>query len=167
MFFFSLFWAFFHSSLAPATGIGGVWPPVAITTMNTWTIPLSNTFLLITSGVTLTWSHHALFARSKEQCVKASVITLVLALFFTQLQVFEYINASFNMSDGIYGSCFYMLTGSHGLHVFVGTLALFVGFFRLSINHYTNEHHFGLEAAIWYWHFVDCAGVKHVIYRQL
>jgi cytochrome c oxidase subunit 3 len=155
MFFFAFFWAFFHSSIAPAYSIGGVWPPKAITTISTYTIPLTNTFILLTSGATVTWAHHALIARAKKHTIVALIYTLTLATLFTSLQGFEYVNAPFNISDGVYGSCFYMATGFHGFHVFIGTIALFVSFVRTILNHFTNRHHFGFEAAIWYWHFVD------------
>jgi cytochrome c oxidase subunit 3 len=165
MFFFAFFWAFFHSSIAPVYNIGGVWPPKAITPMDTYTIPLTNTFFLLTSGATVTWAHHAIVARAKKQTLLALFFTLVLAVLFTSLQGLEYVEASFNISDGIYGSCFYMATGFHGFHVFVGTIALLVSFFRIVFNHFTNHHHFGFESAIWYWHFVDGAGVIRVTYR--
>nr|YP_009329909.1 cytochrome oxidase subunit III [Didymosphenia geminata]API83100.1 cytochrome oxidase subunit III [Didymosphenia geminata] len=155
MFFFAFFWAFFHSSIAPTFSLGGVWPPKAITTINTFTIPLTNTFLLLTSGATVTWAHHALLVRAKKHTLIALLLTLFLAIVFTLVQGFEYINAPFSISDGVYGSCFYMATGFHGFHVFVGTVALFVSFIRIVLNHFTNKHHFGFEAAIWYWHFVD------------
>lgn len=155
MFFFAFFWAFFHSSIAPVHNIGGVWPPKAISTVNTFTVPLTNTFLLITSGATVTWAHHALLVRAKKHTLVALIFTLVLAILFTCLQGLEYVNAPFNISDGVYGSCFYMATGFHGFHVFVGTIALFVSFIRIILNHFTNKHHFGFESAIWYWHFVD------------
>jgi cytochrome c oxidase subunit 3 len=155
MFFFAFFWAFFHSSIAPVYNIGGVWPPKAISTINTFTIPLTNTFFLLTSGASVTWAHHALLVRAKKHALIALIFTLVLALLFTCLQGLEYVNAPFNISDGIYGSCFYMTTGFHGFHVFIGTIALFVSFVRIVLNHFTNKHHFGFESAIWYWHFVD------------
>ena len=155
MFFFAFFWAFFHSSISPAYNIGGVWPPKAITTINTYTIPLTNTFILLTSGAAITWSHHALLARAKKHTLVSLIFTLVLAFLFTGLQGLEYINAPFNISDGVYGSCFYLTTGFHGFHVFVGTIAIFVSFVRIILNHFTNKHHFGFESAIWYWHFVD------------
>jgi hypothetical protein len=123
--------------------------------MDTYTIPLTNTFFLLTSGATVTWAHHALVARAKKQTLLALLCTLILAILFTSLQGLEYIEASFNISDGIYGSCFYMVTGFHGFHVFVGTIALLVSFIRIVFNHSTNHHHFGFESAIWYWHFVD------------
>jgi cytochrome c oxidase subunit 3 len=155
MFFFAFFWAFFHSSIAPSQGIGGVWPPKAISTISTYTIPLTNTFILLTSGATVTWAHHAVLARAKKQAIIALIFTLFLACLFTSLQGLEYVNAPFNISDGVYGSCFYLATGFHGFHVFVGTIALFVSFVRLVLNHFTDKHHFGFESAIWYWHFVD------------
>jgi heme/copper-type cytochrome/quinol oxidase subunit 3 len=129
--------------------------PKAITTINTYTIPLTNTFILLTSGATVTWAHHAILARAKKHTLVALIFTLALAILFTGLQGFEYVNAPFCISDGVYGSCFYMATGFHGFHVFVGTVALFVSFLRVILNHYTNKHHFGFESAIWYWHFVD------------
>lgn len=155
MFFFAFFWAFFHSSIAPVHNIGGVWPPKAITTINTYTIPLTNTFILLTSGAAVTWAHHALLARSKRHTIIALIFTVLLAMIFTGFQGFEYVNAPFNISDGVYGSCFYMATGFHGFHVFIGTLALLVSLIRIVLNHFTNKHHFGFESAIWYWHFVD------------
>ena len=155
MFFFAFFWAFFHSSLAPTYNIGGVWPPKAISTINTFTVPFTNTVILLTSGATVTWSHHALLVRAKKHTIVSLIFTIVLAILFTYLQRFEYINAPFNISDGIYGSCFYMATGFHGFHVFVGTIALFISHIRIVLNHFTDKHHFGFESAIWYWHFVD------------
>nr|BBC77594.1 cytochrome c oxidase subunit 3 [Nitzschia sp. PL1-4] len=155
MFFLAFFWAFFHSSLAPVYNIGGVWPPHSITAMNTYTIPLTNTFILLSSGATVTWAHHAIILNAKRHTIIALIYTLSLAALFTYFQGLEYVSAPFNISDGIYGSCFYMATGFHGFHVFVGTIALAVSFVRIILNHSTNTHHFGFESAIWYWHFVD------------
>jgi cytochrome c oxidase subunit 3 len=155
MFFFAFFWAFFHSSLSPVFNIGSVWPPKSIILINTYTIPLTNTFFLLSSGATVTWAHHALLSRSKIHTILALILTLFFAILFTILQFIEYQNAPFAISDGIYGSCFFMSTGFHGFHVFLGTIALIVSFIRIILNHFTNSHHFGFEAAIWYWHFVD------------
>jgi cytochrome c oxidase subunit 3 len=155
MFFFAFFWAFFHSSLAPVHNIGGVWPPKSILVMDTYTIPLTNTVLLLSSGATVTWSHHAIVLNAKRQTLIALIFTLLLAILFTYFQGLEYVSAPFNISDSVYGSCFYMTTGFHGFHVFVGTVALTVSFVRTVLNHVTNTHHFGFESAIWYWHFVD------------
>jgi cytochrome c oxidase subunit 3 len=155
MFFFAFFWAFFHSSLSPVYNIGGVWPPKSVLVMDTYTIPLTNTVLLLSSGATVTWSHHAIILNAKRQTLIALLFTLILAILFTYFQGLEYVSAPFNISDSVYGSCFYMATGFHGFHVFVGTVALTVSFIRIILNHGTNTHHFGFESAIWYWHFVD------------
>lgn len=155
MFFFAFFWAFFHSSFNPNLALGGVWPPIYITTLDPWQIPLLNTCLLLSSGASVTWAHHAIVGGSKFQASVALVFTVLLAIIFTALQGFEYITAPFTISDSVYGSCFYMATGFHGFHVMVGTLFLIVCFCRLNLNHFTREHHFGFEAAAWYWHFVD------------
>lgn len=155
MFFFAFFWAFFHSSLSPTFNIGGVWPPLGILPIKTSGIPLTNTFFLLTSGATVTWAHHAVIVRAKKHALIALILTLILALLFTCLQGLEYFDAPFTISDSIFGSCFYLTTGFHGFHVFVGTVSLFVSLIRLVLNHYTNTHHFGFESAIWYWHFVD------------
>jgi cytochrome c oxidase subunit 3 len=155
MFFFAFFWAFFHSSLSPTFNIGGVWPPLSIIPIKTLGIPLTNTFFLLTSGATVTWSHHALLLRAKKHSLIGLILTLVLAFLFTCFQVLEYFDAPFNISDSIFGSCFYLTTGFHGFHVLAGTAALYVSFVRLVLNHYTNTLHFGFESSIWYWHFVD------------
>ena len=155
MFFFAFFWAFFHSSLAPVYNIGGVWPPLAVTTIPASGIPLTNTVFLLSSGATVTWAHHAIRSRAKKQTILGLIFTIVLAILFTMLQGYEYLNAPFNIADSVFGSCFYMTTGFHGFHVFIGTCCLFVSLWRVIINHFTSTHHFGLESAIWYWHFVD------------
>jgi cytochrome c oxidase subunit 3 len=155
MFFFAFFWAFFHSSFNPSLAIGGVWPPAFIVTLDPWKVPLLNTFLLLSSGASVTWAHHSIVAGSKFKAISALIVTVLLAVIFTALQGFEYVTAPFTISDGIYGATFYMATGFHGFHVIVGTLFLSVCLIRLHLNHFTREHHFGFEAAAWYWHFVD------------
>lgn len=155
MFFFGFFWAFFHASLAPSFSIGGVWPPVGITPINPWLIPLLNTFILLTSGVTLTWSHHVMKAGTSLESKKALGLTLLLAVIFTLLQYFEYKHASFSIADSVYGSCFFLITGFHGSHVIIGTLFLAVCLGRLYKAHFTRQQHTGFLSAIWYWHFVD------------
>ena len=155
MFFFAFFWAFFHSSLAPVFNIGGVWPPKAIIAVDTYTVPLTNTFILLSSGATVTWAHHAIILGAKRHTIISLLYTLTLAALFTYFQGLEYVSAPFNISDGIYGSCFYMATGFHGFHVFAGTVALAVSFVRIILSQQTTTHHFGFESAIWYWHFVD------------
>ena len=155
MFFFAFFWAFFHSSLAPTVEIGSIWPPEGIQPFNPFDIPLLNTIILLTSGATVTWAHHAIVTGIRYEGIFGLIATIILALLFTALQAFEYKEASFDISDGIYGSTFYMATGFHGFHVIVGTIFLTVCLFRLIKYHFTRKHHFGFEAAAWYWHFVD------------
>lgn len=155
MFFFAFFWAFFHSSLSPAIEIGAIWPPASIVPFDPWGVPLLNTLILLLSGATVTWAHHEIVAGRKEPAKIALIATILLAITFTGFQVFEYLEASFTISDGVYGSTFFMATGFHGFHVIIGTLFLTVCFFRLVKNHFTKRHHFGFEAAAWYWHFVD------------
>jgi cytochrome c oxidase subunit 3 len=155
MFFFAFFWAFFHSSFNPSPAIGGVWPPVYLTILDPWKVPLLNTIILLSSGASVTWAHHSIVWGSKSQASLALIVTVALATIFTALQGFEYVTAPFTISDGVYGSTFYMATGFHGFHVFVGTCFLAVCLVRLTFNHFTREQHFGFEAAAWYWHFVD------------
>ena len=155
MFFFAFFWAFFHSSLAPVFNIGSVWPPTFIVPIQTFEIPLTNTCLLLTSGATVTWAHHSIVAREKKNAIEALIITVIIACLFTGFQTIEYFVAPFSINDGIFGSCFYLATGFHGFHVFIGTIALLIALIRIILNHFTNTHHFGFESAAWYWHFVD------------
>lgn len=155
MFFFAFFWAYFHASLAPAIEIGAIWPPLGIEPMNAWEIPFLNTLILLTSGATVTWAHHAIVAGYRKEAIVALILTITLAVVFTGLQLFEYMTAPFSIADGVYGSSFYMATGFHGFHVFVGTCALAVCLIRQIKYHFTTTHHLGFEAAAWYWHFVD------------
>ena len=154
IFFFAFFWAFFWASLAPVPEIGSVWPPKGIEILQAFEVPFLNTAVLLLSGFSVTWAHHAIVVGSKKESVSALVITVALATFFTCLQVFEYYS-NFSISDGIYGSTFFLATGFHGFHVFVGTCFLIVCLFRVLAYHFTKQHHFGFEAAAWYWHFVD------------
>jgi cytochrome c oxidase subunit 3 len=155
MFFFAFFWAFFHSSLAPVPEIGSIYPPRGIEVLSAWEVPFLNTLILLTSGAAVTWSHHAILLGERKQAIFSLIITIVLAVIFTGLQVFEYCNSNFTISDSVYGSTFYMATGFHGFHVFIGTCFLTVCLVRLIQYHFTQQHHFGFEAAAWYWHFVD------------
>jgi cytochrome c oxidase subunit 3 len=155
MFFFAFFWAYFHSSLAPAVEIGSIWPPNGILAFNPWGVPLLNTFILLLSGATITVVHHDIISGNTARAKIAFVLTLTLALFFTAIQIMEYIEAPFNIADGIYGSTFFMATGFHGFHVIIGTTFIAVCFIRFLKHHFTKEHHVGFEAAAWYWHFVD------------
>lgn len=155
MFFFAFFWAFFAASIAPTIEIGNIWPPKGINAFDPFEVPLVNTLILLCSGATITYSHHAITAGNKKEAVFGLVLTIVLAFIFTCFQVFEYVSADFSISDGIFGSTFFMATGFHGFHVFIGTVFLTVCLVRMSLNHFTSQHHFGFEAAAFYWHFVD------------
>jgi cytochrome c oxidase subunit 3 len=135
--------------------IGAVWPPKGIAVLNPWEVPFLNTVILLTSGAAVTWSHHAILAGYRQQAMYGLIATVVLASIFTGFQILEYVEAPFTISDGIYGSTFFLATGFHGFHVFVGTIFLAVCLVRLMKFHFTKAHHFGFEAAAWYWHFVD------------
>nr|UPL65655.1 cytochrome c oxidase subunit III [Petillopsis calcar] len=154
-FFISFFWAFFHSSLAPTIELGMTWPPKGIKTFNPMEIPLLNTMILLCSGMSVTWAHHSLMSGLHSQTTKALIMTVTLGLLFTLLQGYEYLEAPFCISDSIYGSTFFMSTGFHGIHVIIGTSFLMVCLVRHIKCHFSKTHHFGFEAAAWYWHFVD------------
>jgi len=155
MFFFGFFWAFFHSSLSPSPDIGSLWPPLGIETINAWGVPLLNTIILLSSGATVTWAHHAIVFGNRKNAILGLVSTIILATIFTSLQALEYIESTFSISDSVFGSTFYLSTGFHGIHVLVGTIFLLVCTLRLINHHFTQQNHFGFEAAAWYWHFVD------------
>nr|UGS80443.1 cytochrome c oxidase subunit III [Lachesilla sp. LaspGHN] len=154
-FFLSFFWAFFHSSLSPNVELGMNWPPYGIISFNPLQIPLLNTMILLSSGASITWAHHALLKNNFTQTSLSLMITIFLGLYFSALQLFEYIEAPFTIADSAYGSTFFMATGFHGLHVIIGTLFILVSFMRHLKIQFSNTHHFGFEAAAWYWHFVD------------
>ncbi len=189
MFFAAWFWAFFGAALFPAAldpvvladgtqmaningdpaflgndfrahSTGGVWPPVGVEPLSAWGLPLINTLILLLSGTTVTWAHHAIVHNDQKGLVQGLVLTIVLGAFFTFLQAVEYTEAltlgMFKFSGGgIYGASFFMATGFHGLHVIIGTIFLTVCLFRALAGHFTPDRHFGFEAAAWYWHFVD------------
>jgi cytochrome c oxidase subunit 3 len=167
MFFVAWFWAFFDASLFTGEAIqasrvaetGGVWPPKGVEVFDPWHLPLVNTLILLTSGTTVTWAHHALLNNDRQGLKWGLAATVALGLLFTAVQAYEYAHAAFafNRDNGgnIYGSTFFMATGFHGFHVIVGTLFLIVCLFRALAGHFTPKQHFGFEAAAWYWHFVD------------
>ena len=155
MFFVAWFWAYFDVSLFPNEFVGNVWPPKDIETFDPWDIPLINTLVLLLSGTTVTWSHHALLEDDRKSFIQGLWLTVILGACFTALQIYEYQHASFNFSGHIYGATFYMATGFHGFHVLVGTIFLAVCLWRGKLGHFNKDHHFGFEAAAWYWHFVD------------
>ena len=155
IFFFSFFWAFFHRNLAPNIEIGSTWPPAGITPFNPLEVPLLNTIVLLSSGISVTWAHHALMAGRHDRALQGLLVTVGLGLYFTALQSLEYYEASFSIAEGVYGSTFFVATGFHGLHVIIGSLFLLVCAKRIALGHLRSGHHFGFEAAAWYWHFVD------------
>jgi cytochrome c oxidase subunit III len=152
MFFAAFFWAFFSASLFP---VDGVWPPKGIHPFNPWKIPFLNTVILLASGFTVSWAHRALLVNHRRQLIQWLGVTILLGICFSSLQAYEYSHAAFGFKDGIYPSTFFMATGFHGFHVIVGTCFLIVNFFRAIAGQFKPDHHFGFEAAAWYWHFVD------------
>jgi len=177
MFFVAWFWAYFDVALFPA-GVGtlenssqtigmvqrnevtgGTWPPVHNDafqgTFDPWGLPMVNTLVLLLSGCTVTWAHHALLENKRNQLIWGLALTVLLGMIFTALQAYEYGHAAFNYSGHIYGATFYMATGFHGAHVIIGTIFLAVCLFRAINGAFTPKEHFGFEAAAWYWHFVD------------
>ena len=163
MFFVAFFWAFFDASLfagqenmfSRVEHTGGHWPPTGIETIPAFDLPLMMTMILLLSGCAVTWAHHAVLEGHYDEMVKALGITVGLGVIFLCFQVYEYMHAHFGFTEGIYPSTFYMATGFHGFHVFVGTVFLAVCWIRAKKGHFTKEKHFGFEAAAWYWHFVD------------
>jgi heme/copper-type cytochrome/quinol oxidase subunit 3 len=155
MLFFSFFWAFFYFSSSPVFNSEIAWPPKAVTRASVSGLPLLNTVLLLISGISVTWAHHSSTISDKKNAVLGLSYTIFFAVLFLGVQLYEYKAATFNMSDSVYGSCFYILTGCHGVHVFVGTIGIIVTLIRTFNNNFTTEQHLGLECAIWYWHFVD------------
>jgi cytochrome c oxidase subunit 3 len=163
MFFVAWFWAFFDASLFPGEAAqyarvehtGGIWPPQGIEVLDPWHLPLFNTVILLLSGTTVTWAHHALIENDRKTLKWMLFITVLLGVFFSYVQAYEYQHAPFTFSESIYGATFFMATGFHGFHVLVGTIFLAVCLFRAMAGHFKPEKHFGFEAAAWYWHFVD------------
>jgi len=190
-FFGALYWTRLHSvpNLGDAENgllwpdFKAVWPSVAagataspagivepFTTMGPFWLPTINTALLLTSGVTLTIAHHALRENHRGKCIAFMWLTVALGLAFLFVQGYEYAHAyrdlNLKLSSGVFGSTFFMLTGFHGFHVFVGMLMLLFITLRLMKGHFTAERHFGFEGAAWYWHFVDVVwlGLYVVVY---
>jgi cytochrome c oxidase subunit III len=163
MFFVAWFWAFFDASLYSGEAIqasrvaytGGVWPPKGIEVLDPLHLPLYNTIILLLSGTTVTWAHHALLHGDRKGLVNGLILTVGLGMIFTSVQAYEYAHAPFTFKDSLYGATFFMATGFHGFHVLIGTIFLAVCLFRAMKGHFTPQQHFGFEAAAWYWHFVD------------
>nr|YP_010990687.1 cytochrome c oxidase subunit III [Rhotana formosana]WOW99131.1 cytochrome c oxidase subunit III [Rhotana formosana] len=155
MFFVSFFWMFFHSSLTPSVEIGMKWPPKSIKPFNPIEIPLLNTIILLASGASLTWSHQMLMMNKMNKSILTMMMTILLGIYFTILQKWEYTESQFTISDSIFGSAFFIMTGFHGIHVIVGTTLLIISTLRMMNIHLSSYHHMGYEASAWYWHFVD------------
>ena len=156
MFFFAFFWAYFNSSMPIFSfAAAETWPPAGIVPLETWELPFLNTLILLSSGATLTWAHHALKADNRKQLMVGLVLTWALGFLFLGTQAIEYGHAAFTITEGIYPSTFYLATGFHGFHVFVGACFLVVCTFRARSGHFKPDQHIGFEAAAWYWHFVD------------
>nr|QHE65378.1 cytochrome c oxidase subunit III [Ledra auditura]UGK73313.1 cytochrome c oxidase subunit III [Ledra trigona] len=155
MFFVSFFWGFFHSSLCPSFEIGLHWPPLGVKSFNPMNIPMLNTMVLLSSGMTMTWAHNSLLLGNFSDLIWGLFLTVFLGIYFSFLQFYEYLDSSFCISDSVYGSLFFMMTGFHGFHVIVGTLFILVIFYRSLLFHFSSYHHVGFESSSWYWHFVD------------
>lgn len=156
MFFFAFFWAYFNSSMPVFNWAANTqWPPEGIVPLHTWGLPFYNTIILLTSGATLTWAHHALQKGEYAKLRLGLLMTIILGFTFIGLQAYEYSEAMFGLADGIYPSTFYLATGFHGFHVLVGACFLTVNYLRANSGHFTSKQHVGFEAAAWYWHFVD------------
>lgn len=155
IFFLSFFWAFFHSSLSPNIELGINWPPKSIKPFNPIEIPLLNTIILLSSGATITWAHHSLLNNKLKNSFKTTLLTVILGIYFTILQKWEYSESPFTIADSVYGSTFFITTGFHGLHVIIGTIFLTVTLTRIYKIHFSKNKHLGFEATAWYWHFVD------------
>jgi len=159
MFFFSFFWGYFHCSLAPSISIGYVWPPINIISLDAWGLPLLNTIILLSSGITITCVHKAILIGERPFVINSLIWTIFYGIVFSVIQGYEYQVSPFSINDSVFGSLFFMLTGFHGFHVFVGTIFLIVCLYRQINYHFIRKQHIGLECCIWYWHFVDVVWV--------
>jgi cytochrome c oxidase subunit 3 len=163
MFFVAWFWAYFdnffrHNDIeqyARVEATGGTWPITGVTLFDPFHLPLFNTLLLLTSGTTVTWAHHALLHGDRKGLRWGLVLTILLGLTFTCVQYIEYSEAGFPFAGNIYGATFFMATGFHGFHVIVGTIFLAVCLIRAERGDFSPKAHLGFEFAAWYWHFVD------------
>nr|YP_010463774.1 cytochrome c oxidase subunit III [Spelaeomysis bottazzii]UUL70723.1 cytochrome c oxidase subunit III [Spelaeomysis bottazzii] len=155
LFFFGFFWTFFHSFLSPTCELGMEWPPLGVNSFDPEQVPLLNSLILLSSGVSVTWAHHSMLEKKFEEAKISLLVTVMLGMYFTLLQMYEYYDAQYSISDSIFGACFFVATGFHGLHVIIGTLFLSVMLYRLLGYQFSSQNHVGFESSAWYWHFVD------------
>jgi len=155
MFFAAFFWAYLHAAINPFETLGHIWPPQNINTPDPFDLPYYNTLLLLLSGTTITWAHHEMVEGKLKQALTMTLVTVGLGTVFLGVQMIEYSEATFKLKDGIYPSTFYLATGFHGAHVFIGVCFLATCAWRIHKQHFKSDDHFGFEAASWYWHFVD------------
>lgn len=153
--FIILFFSYFYNSFIPAIEIGSEWPPYAIKIINPYSLPLFNTALLYFSGISISISQNYLLTRNKYHTLFFLLFTIILALLFTMVQLYEYKQASFSILDSIYGTNFFVLTGFHGIHVIIGTSLLIISFLRFFFNHFQSNNQVGYHASAIYWAFVD------------
>ena len=153
--FAGLFWAYFHSAMSPDIVLGASWPPVGIQAVQPTELPLLNTIILLSSGATITYSHHALICRNRNKALSGLFITIWLIIIFVTCQYIEYTNAAFTISDGVYGSVFYAGTGLHFLHMVMLAVMLIICYWRMRTYQFTSTHHVGFETTILYCHVLD------------
>lgn len=163
--FFSFFWAFFHSSLNPSVE-QAKWPPLGINAVDCWSQPLLNSILLLSAGFIITWGHHAFLIGEKDKTILGKIISIFLIGIFIFVQYVEYSNSEFTISDSVFGSIFFAITGLHSLHVIAAIVLLSVGVIRVYLDHFTTGHAVGQNTAIIYFHFTDQVWLKvyQVIY---
>ena len=163
MFFVAWFWAYFDGffnqeapeQYARIAAMGTTWPPTGVELFDPFHLPLFNTLILLTSGTTVTWAHHALLHNDRKGLKAGLALTIALGVLFSFVQALEYSTAGFSFSGNLYGATFFMATGFHGFHVLVGTIFLAVCLIRAQAGQFTPKAHLGFEFAAWYWHFVD------------
>lgn len=155
VFFFGIFWGYFHLAESPSIDLGGVWPPLGVVCFDPLGIPFLNTIILISSGVSATWCHHETLVGSYVRSLVSLIFTISCGLIFSSLQILEYYVSTFTISCSSYSSIYYLGTGFHGFHVLVGTVLLIICFFRFLRFFVSPNHNAGFECSLWYWHFVD------------
>ena len=153
--FISIFWALYHSNLSPTLSIGCIWPPIGIIIINAITIPLLNSIILLSSSISITTAHYSMIARIRLYTINYIIITIFKAIYFIILQYIEYTYNTFTITDSIYGTIFYSLTGLHGIHIIIGLIFIIISLIRIYIYQITDYHHLGIIISIGYWHFVD------------